>query len=292
MVSFLRKPRQIQPQIRYECDLLDLDRLFAHPHRAYWESECRRLATGVPLGSNEVLCRTLGRYKMLVDSRDESLGLNLILDGFWELWITRFISRSIQPGTVCMDIGANVGYYTALMADRVGPNGSVIAVEPVPETFRLLKKNARLNDYFSNIKLLNAALSSRSGSSMFYVPDGDPKNGRIANDHCGADGEMISVELISVDELDLPSLGLVKVDVEGAEAKVWHGMKETVARSPEMQIVMEVNADRSDDTQTLIEDIASMFPLRSVNYDGVAKSITPETIFQTHGDVTLYLSRL
>jgi len=53
-------------------------------------------------------------------------------DGFWESWVTVAVARHLQAGMCCVDVGANYGYYTLLMASFVGPEGRIIACEPIP----------------------------------------------------------------------------------------------------------------------------------------------------------------
>src|SRR5438309_1518671 len=75
------------------------------------ESRVRALSGAVYLGEGQALCRVLGRYKMFVDTRDRGFGSHLLLDGYWEIWLTRFLARAVRPGMACLDIGANLGYY-------------------------------------------------------------------------------------------------------------------------------------------------------------------------------------
>src|SRR5258708_7971881 len=92
------------------------------------------------------------------------------------------LDEYVSPGDWAIDIGANVGHYTAKLSKLVGPNGRVLALEPVPKTFELLAHNAR---YFqnANVTLLNVAASDRaavlgmevpqiqSGAYLSHVPD-------------------------------------------------------------------------------------------------------------------------
>ncbi len=77
-----------------------------------------------------------------------------LLFNTYEPETTAFLRRVIRPGMVVLDVGANVGYYTRLFANSVGPDGLVIAVEPHPETFLLLERNLR---GYPNVKCLQLA---------------------------------------------------------------------------------------------------------------------------------------
>ena len=114
-------------------------RQFASMDRFTLEALCCAQAQPLYLGDNSALCRVLSRYKLLLDTRDLGFAAHVLLDGYWEMWLTIFMCRHIQPGMVAIDVGANFGYYTVLMADLVGPEGHVFAVEPNPVVAALLQ---------------------------------------------------------------------------------------------------------------------------------------------------------
>ena len=69
----------------------------------------------------------------------------------------------VQPGMTVVDIGANLGHHTLILADLVGKTGSVHAFEPHPETFEQLVANTRLNGY-GHVHCSDMALSSKAGA--------------------------------------------------------------------------------------------------------------------------------
>lgn len=91
--------------------------------RADLETASRSRAAGVYYGEHRLLCRLLGDYLAFVDTRDLMLGPRLVLDGFWEAWVTLAIARHLKTGMWCVDVGANYGYYTLLMAAGCGSGG-------------------------------------------------------------------------------------------------------------------------------------------------------------------------
>ena len=266
--------------------------LFASSDPAVWEGRCRRMTFNAYVGDETVLCRTLARFKMYVSTRDEGLGPHLIGEGYWELWITRFISQVVKPGMVCIDAGANIGYYSVLLADLAYPSGKVIAAEPVPTTLKLLDRNVAINGFWDIVTVLRAAFGAEKGEVSVYVPPGEPKNAMILHG-AGPEGwSEVRSPIVRIDDLDLPSVDFVKIDVEGAEVDVWAGMQNTVAANRDIQIVMEVNCNRYRETAceflTLIEEI---FPLRCINDRGEAVPITRDEVLSARYDVMLYLRR-
>lgn len=122
-----------------------------------------------------------------------------------------------------VDIGANIGFFTALCAGLVGPTGRVIAVEPNSEDYRLLLRTTEINRY-DNVALLPVALAEDNSWSHFV-------NHLGSNGSLGTDGRCELVEgfgqivpVVRGDDLIEGPIDFVKMDVEGAEARVVRGM--------------------------------------------------------------------
>ncbi|MBI1915862.1 MAG: FkbM family methyltransferase [Planctomycetes bacterium] len=129
-----------------------------------------------------------------------------------------------------MDIGANVGEYTAELSRLVGPSGRVFALEPFPETFALLADLCRLLP-FSNVTALNVAASDATGIVQMSVPG-------INHFEAAIDKQGVPVYACALDALDFPqSVRLVKVDVEGHEMAALRGMAKLLQRDHPILIV-------------------------------------------------------
>ena len=89
------------------------------------ESRCRALTNPAYLGNQTAICRVLGNYKLYVDTDDTGFGSHVLLDGYWEMWLTIFFARLIKPGMTVIDVGANFGYYTLLFGTLVEDSGHV-----------------------------------------------------------------------------------------------------------------------------------------------------------------------
>ncbi|MFC7542969.1 FkbM family methyltransferase [Siccirubricoccus deserti] len=128
------------------------------------EAAIRARCQSVAVDPQTILCRILGRYKFFVDCRDQGLAPHLMLDGYWEYWVSDFIWRNVKPGETVADIGANLGYYTVLLADLVGPGGRVMAFEPNPRLFDLLQRNVAINGFSRWANCHAKAVAAKSGS--------------------------------------------------------------------------------------------------------------------------------
>jgi FkbM family methyltransferase len=151
-----------------------------------------------------------------------------------------FMRFWFQPkkGDVFVDIGAHIGKYAIAAAKAVGPEGMVIALEPHPETFQVLRKNAEMNR-LSNLKALNLGAWNTSGILKFYV-------GASASEFSAVEtglSKTVDVQTRQVDdllsELKVARVDWVKIDVEKAEIEVLEGLTETLAKF-KPNIFMEV----------------------------------------------------
>lgn len=174
-------------------------------------------------------------HTMELDPEDHLL---LSLNGFYEPDETELVKQHVRPGSVAVDAGANVGYYTLLLARLVGPEGKVYAFEPHPANFETLRRNVEANGY-RNVVLLNKALADRPGTLRLHLgPDAGshslvPTRSRAS----------IEVEATSLDAALGPGarVDFLKMDVEGAEGRALRGMAGVLSASPDMRILMEFN---------------------------------------------------
>ena len=260
------------------------------------EAAMRARCMVVPVDATTSLCRVLGRHKMYVDRRDLGFAPHLMFEGYWEYWLTEFIWRNVTPGQVVLDVGANHGYYTVLMADLVGAQGRVHAFEPNPRLVDLVERTVALNGFWNSVRLHGAAVADASGPPMtFAATEREPKNGRLLMP--GEEGAaepgatLTAVPVISLDDAVPGPVDFVKVDVEGAEELVWRGMQQLIERSPEIRIVLEFNPGRCRMPAQTLAEIAARFALREVGFDARAHPCTVEEVLARGEDTLLYLSR-
>lgn len=225
------------------------------------ESEIRARVQTVPLGGDLILARVLGSHKMLLRASDRGFSRHVMLDGYWESWLTIFCARTLQPGMVAFDVGANLGYYTLLFADAVGPSGKVVSIEPNPATFELLEESVRLNGFGNHVRLVQAAAADREATLDLFVPLGEPKNATVAFGSGTRPAEArVPVPAIPIDQLSagLARVDLLKIDVEGAEPAVLAGMSATIARF-RPTIILEFNASRYEDPAAFLDRLLAAY---------------------------------
>lgn len=168
----------------------------------------------------------MGEFTVGVDPRDRFIAKKLAMGVGYERHEIDLLCSLVKPGDCVMDIGANIGLYTLHLSRAVGPQGTVVAVEPDPDNRALLKANAEQNEC-SNVTILPYALSDRPGTlDLFQVDD---NRGFLSFADLAGTGRSRKVDVKRADE-QLRELGLrpvaVKMDVEGAEPMVFAGLGE------------------------------------------------------------------
>lgn len=151
----------------------------------------------------------------------------------------QFLSSQIQPGATVVDVGANIGLYTLLLADLVGDNGKVFAFEPDSCLFEALSRNCQINKT-GNVQLFNRALGSESETRTLFRSILNSGDNRMV-EHAGSGGGMGStVQVSRLDEvLDGQKIDFIKIDVQGWELEVFRGMAQLLAKNPAVRIYFE-----------------------------------------------------
>lgn len=180
--------------------------------------------------------------KMFLDPGDS---LDLSIRGVYGELDTEIVKNEIKPGDIVIDVGANIGYYTLIFAKLVGKTGKVIAFEPEPKNFEILKKNIEINNY-DNVIAEQKIVSDKCGKMKLYLSDSGIVGHRIKQienlEKC------IEVESIILDDymkkLNLDGkINFIKIDVEGAEHVVLKGSKKILEKNNHLKIFTEFNRE-------------------------------------------------
>ncbi|KUH75767.1 hypothetical protein AU184_15360 [Mycolicibacterium novocastrense] len=156
--------------------------------------------------------------------------LYIYLFGTWEPDLVAFMRSRLTRGDTFIDIGANVGYMSALAGKLVGADGGVVALEPATETIAALNETLAMNN-LANVRVVAAAVSDHHGElPLFAGPSfGTGLTSTVAHSFL-REAERVSAaplnSLVTAEEL--ASARLIKIDVEGAEDRVLAGILPTV----------------------------------------------------------------
>lgn len=241
------------------------------------EALSREFANVIYMGDHLLLCKVLARYKLFIDSRDLSLTPHLSMDGFWESWITRFFMKIIKPGFVCIDAGANFGYYSLLFSELAGREGKTIAIEANSELCRLLRNTSAVNEF--GFHVVHKAVADTEKEMILSVPGNFWGGGHLIKEINTASNE--AQEKVTANSLDhiveylqLPRVDLVKIDCEGQEPVVLKGMTKILEQNPHVKIAMEYSPSIYEDKDSFTDFLFSKFTIGEIQGDSTVKSYT------------------
>jgi FkbM family methyltransferase len=185
----------------------------------------------------------------------------------------------LRPGDTFIDIGANVGMATLTGAKAVGPSGHVIAFEPNPQVAPILTESVSRNG-LGNVTVHSAAFGPQPGRLPFFVPASNHGEGSLGTDFGGREGRKIDVEVVGPASLaELTRCEMVKIDVEGFEAKVIAGLTDLIQRF-QPAIVTEVEPIHLNRCGSSVAELFALFA--RLDYVGFAYHEAPLGTFKLH----------
>jgi FkbM family methyltransferase len=190
------------------------------------------------VGGDELLARTPNGY-VLAPADGPGFARFLAKAAVWEQVTSRLLDLALREGMTFVDVGANLGLYTLQAAGRVGPAGAVIALEPNPHLFRLLRKSIRINDMEDICNCVNIALSSADGIATL---DGSK--------YCAVNSlneeAKFHVKTAPLDDVlrDARRVDVVKIDAGGAELDVLEGMNHVLSSRRDIVLIVDYGLPR------------------------------------------------
>jgi FkbM family methyltransferase len=191
----------------------------------------------------EIIYQTSHGFRQVLNLGDSAVA-GMILNEAYEPRETNFIRKNCHTGEVVLDIGANIGYYTLLMAQLVGPTGFVYAFEPREDFCSFVRRSVTENQFDARCAVHCCALADYEGSVRFRIHprrDLDPADPNYYSTCYLADSEsdkdkdafiQVKVEILDKILAAAPQrrLALIKIDVEGAEHLVFRGAEKLLRR--------------------------------------------------------------
>ena len=167
-------------------------------------------------------------YEMYLDPKDKGISRTLILFGHRELDHKKILELVLKKNMKIFDIGANIGYYVLIESNLVGNKGKILAIEPVPENMKLLKKNLKLNNNRIT-KTIQAAVSGFSKKDSF-IQSSHSNLGHLVSDKYESlidiskklkhkDTKELAPKIMYISELISKTFypDFIRMDVEGSE---------------------------------------------------------------------------
>ncbi len=174
--------------------------------------------------------------------------------GGWDQGEISYVcEHMVEQGDVILECGAHHGELTILLSHSVGPQGKVLAFEPVPRNMEILQRQIELND-LSNVELVHAAVGREPG----WVRITDESNAQVL-----AAGPGVEVPVVSLDDYVHLQPTLLKIDVEGFEAELLKGAQEVLALKP--KVALEIHTPSLGRYGTSVEEVLEL--VRWESYD-------------------------
>jgi FkbM family methyltransferase len=157
---------------------------------------------------------------------------------FFDIYIQNVYHQELlREGMNIIDIGAHIGVYTILAAEKVGESGKVIAIEPEPKNYGQLLENIKLNN-FQNVISKNIALADHKGFGRLYLSSFLDGHSLTAQEDKNS---YIEVPINTIDELlkelNLEKVDIIKIDAEGVEIPILKGAEKTLKANPNVKII-------------------------------------------------------
>ena len=172
--------------------------------------------------------KILGKW-MYIDDLDSS---RLTRFGIYQPEETKLIKKIVKKKHTVLDIGANIGYFTLIMANQAK---QVHAFEPELRNFEILKKNVQLNR-LSNVKLYNLAVTETTGMTKLHLADIGRGMHRIYPSYW-CKGGVTDVGTVRIDDI-IGDANFVKMDIEGSELGALKGMIKLLKKG-DITLIME-----------------------------------------------------
>jgi len=188
---------------------------------------------------------------------------NMYCLGFYERPLAHYFLGALTARSVVLDVGAYIGQYT-LLAARHAPQGHVVAFEPHPESYQRLEAHVARNK-LTNVRILQQAAGAQAGHMSFALARTASCSGLLPPGSAAPHVAEVAVTTIDqvVQQLNVPRVDLIKIDVEGAVGQVLHGAQATLTRDHPLLIV-EVSRELERDVDDTPEAIFAL--LRQLQY--------------------------
>lgn len=168
------------------------------------------------------------------------------------------LCQALRPGDGALDIGANVGEHARQYAEKVGPTGHVVAVEPDPETAQKCREQSSMYPW---LKVLEVAVTAIGEGPVTLFRDQDRRRNSLWQDNIlEAGDDSVTVWTVTLDQLaDLvPKLRAIKIDAQGAEAQILQGGWRTL-RNPGLTWYVELWTEGLQHAGSSAETVIGMF---------------------------------
>lgn len=234
-------------------------------------------------------------HLLYVDPQDQSVSAHLIARGAWEFWVEHAVRNLVREGDHVVEVGANVGYFTIVMARLIGEGGRMVSFEANPHLAELVRRSLLLNGYSPRAEIRAEAAADREGVLEFFTSATMNGGGHLGILHEAevSGRQPMTVPAVTLDGVigDRP-VQVLRMDAEGAEPLVLAGAKRMIAGSPELRICMEWDVtqigSRRDPADTVAFLTGERFRFWRIEKEGELSEVHPGALpTMPHSDLVL-----
>jgi|SaaInlStandDraft_2_1057019.scaffolds.fasta_scaffold50577_1 FkbM family methyltransferase len=151
----------------------------------------------------------------------------------------------IDDGDIVIDVGANIGEYSLIAAQKVKEHGKVISIEPLKETAQTLTKHFQLNN-FTNYEVITKVIGNETKKVNLYKQMAGGTMGFVDSTLIGRKFEKVDeVEMTTIDEIlstrNIENVKIMKIDIEGYEFELLKGAKNSLQNKKIENMMIEVH---------------------------------------------------
>lgn len=240
------------------------------------------------LDDDKIAVRILSSFWLSVQDKDDHFVPHLKRDGFWESWVSLWISKNVKPGSVCIDGGANYGYYTFQLLLH---GCKVIAIEANPHLIPHLNESLRLNGDLP-LTIINAAITNGSTDKITLSVTNSFLHSTV-RDFRNDTVEKVEVDTISLSSFKNNQIDFIKLDIEGVEDEVLPDVLNLQNTNPNVVCLFEwVYDSYPNKSRELYEYIINNFSVSYVDFDGEETQLKSyDQIIQETVDLRMYVLR-
>jgi FkbM family methyltransferase len=203
--------------------------------------------------------KTLKGFKLIIDPKtDKGIEYNIFRDGEYERGTLEAFECIIKKGDVVIDLGGNIGLTSVYASILTGKKGKVFSFEAHPETYKILKKNLKLNKC-NNVTAKNLAISDTNCKGVIYDNlDVNRGAASLIKKNKGQKSYQTYITTLDniVSENGIEKVDFIKIDIEGYELKALKGFEQYLKIHPKPSMCIELSFDVN--SNEAIEEIFSI----------------------------------
>ena len=200
----------------------------------------------------------------------------------------RALQTLLPAGGVFLDVGGNKGDFSLQAARRLGPAGTVHVFEPEPSNGRWIQRSIDINR-FDNVRLHQLALSDAAGTARLHIGTKSGWHTLVAG-QADREEDVVVVRTAALDTLldemqFTKTVDVMKIDVEGAEMQVLRGARQTLERSRDVALLLDLHPQLG----VSVDEVFSL--LAELGFTMCAEAPPFDTPIQPHPDLREAIAR-